>query len=89
MFKFVILLLFYGYLVRKILAHSLYMPPSDCEAEEVRLLHFLVGENSLVEYVEPPDMLDKLLLSHRKLEGVVPILYVADMGMVDLTCLYR
>lgn len=84
-----ILLLFYGYLVRKTLAHSLYMPPSDCEAEEVRLLHFLVGENSLVEYVEPPDMLDELLLSHRELKGVISILYVTDIGMVNLIYRYR
>jgi hypothetical protein len=65
------------------------MPPSDCKAQEVRILHVLVGENSLVEYVEPPDMLDEFLLSHRKLEGIVSILYVTDMGMVNLIYRYR
>ena len=48
MFRFMVLLLFYGYLARKTLVHSLYMPPSDCKAQEVRLLHVLVGENSLL-----------------------------------------
>ena len=89
MFRFMVLLLFYGYLARKTLVHSLYMPPSDCKAQEVRLLHVLVGENSLVEYVEPSDMLDEFLLSHRKLEGIVSILYVTDMGMVNLIYRYR
>lgn len=74
-------------LMTQVLTHCLYMPPSDREAEEVRLLHLLVGENSLVKYVEPPDMLDELFPSHRELKGVSTILDTADVVLIDHTCL--